>query len=64
MPLEPPLAGIIAMLLGCILIYSCMFATGYWIYGYYDNAILLTIIALFSAFLLMKKWSKIKAEIL
>jgi hypothetical protein len=41
-----------------------MFATGYWIYGYYDNAILLTIIALFSAFLLMKKWSKIKAEIL
>ena len=57
-------SGIIAMLLGCILIYSCMFATGYWIYGYYDQAILLTVIALVSGFLLIKKWRKIKSKII
>ena len=57
-------SGIIAMLLGCILIYSCMFASGYWIYGYYAQAILLTVIALVSGFLLIKKWRKIKSKIL
>ncbi|NVK52460.1 MAG: Na+:solute symporter [Flavobacteriaceae bacterium] len=57
-------AGVIAMLLGCVLIYSCMFATGYWIYGEVTLAISTTISAIISGFLLKKFWKKIKAKIL
>ncbi|MEP5338744.1 MAG: sodium:solute symporter family protein [Algibacter sp.] len=57
-------SGILAMLLGCVLIYSCMFATGYWIYGDYNYAIALTIVAVISALLLTKVWKKIKTTIL
>lgn len=57
-------SGILAMLLGCVLIYSCMFATGYWIYGDYNYAISLTIVAITSGVLLTKVWKKIKATIL
>lgn len=56
--------GIIAMLLGCSLIYSCLFATGYWVYGDYNWAIGFTILAIISAVLLRKIWSKIRANIL
>lgn len=57
-------SGIVAMLLGCVLIYSCMFATGYWIYGDYSYAISLTVVAIVSGGLLIKIWKKIKATIL
>ncbi|MEP1488786.1 MAG: sodium:solute symporter family protein [Algibacter sp.] len=57
-------SGILAMLLGCILIYSCMFATGYWIYGDYNYAIALTMSALISGYLLTRTWKKIKKNIL
>lgn len=57
-------SGILAMLFGCILIYSCMFATGYWIYGDYNYAIALTIAALISGYLLTRTWKKIKSNIL
>jgi Na+/proline symporter len=57
-------SGMIAMLLGCLLIYSCMFATGYWIYGDYNYAISLTITAVISGVLLIKVWNKIKTTIL
>ncbi|AUP77936.1 sodium:solute symporter family protein [Flavivirga eckloniae] len=57
-------SGILAMLLGCILIYSCMFATGYWIYGNYNYALILTGTALISGFFLVKIWKKIRATIL
>lgn len=57
-------SGIIAMLVGCALIYSVMFATGYFIYGYYTKALILTGVALISGFLLSKIWKKIKANIL
>jgi len=57
-------SGIIAMLIGCVLIYSIMFATGYWIYGEYKFAMILTGVALVSAFALFKVWKKIKATIL
>ncbi len=57
-------SGIIAMLLGCVLIYSCLFATGYWIYGDYSYAIGLSIAALVSGFLLIKVWNKIKTNVL
>ena len=57
-------SGILAMLLGCVLIYSCMFATGYWIYGDYNYAMALTFTALISGYLLKRTWKKIKAIIL
>jgi len=57
-------SGMIAMLLGCLLIYSCMFATGYWIYGDYNYAISLTITAVISGVLLIKVWNKIRTTIL
>jgi SSS family solute:Na+ symporter len=57
-------SGIVAMLLGCVMIYSCMFATGYWIYGDYTYAWVLTGIVVVSAFLMTKMWKKIKSNIL
>jgi Na+/proline symporter len=57
-------SGIIAMLLACVLIYSTMFATGYWIYGDYSYSIPLTGLAVVSGFFLVKIWAKIKANIL
>jgi len=56
--------GIMAMLLGCVLIYTIMFATGYWIYGRTEAALLLTGIAVVSAFLLIRAWNKMKENIL
>ncbi|MEQ9301361.1 MAG: sodium:solute symporter family protein [Cyclobacteriaceae bacterium] len=41
-------SGIAAMLLGCVFIYSSMFAIGDWIYGNYTSAGLLTGVALIS----------------
>jgi SSS family solute:Na+ symporter len=57
-------SGILAMLLGCVLIYSCMFTTGYWIYGETTLAVSTTISAIISGFLLIKTWGKIKATAL
>jgi Na+/proline symporter len=57
-------SGISAMLLGCILIYTCMFATGYWIYGDHTLAIILTGLAVLSGFLLAKVWNRMKDSIL
>lgn len=57
-------SGIAAMLLGCVLIYSCMFATGYWIYGKQTQALVLTGLALVSGFLLIRVWNKMKKFIL
>ncbi|SHI45595.1 sodium:solute symporter family protein [Pseudozobellia thermophila] len=56
--------GITAMLLGCVLIYTIMFATGYWIYGRTTPALILSAIALVSAFLLIKAWGRMKEHIL
>lgn len=57
-------SGILAMLLGSVLIYSCMFATGYWIYGEYTYAIGLTISAIISGWILSRIWIKIRTTIL
>ncbi len=57
-------SGILAMLLGCVLIYSCMFATGHFIYGNYTYAIILTGLATASGLLLIKVWKRIKTTIL
>ncbi len=57
-------SGITAMLLGVTLVYSIMFATGYWIYGTTNLALILTGVAAISAFLLIKVWGKMKSNIL
>lgn len=57
-------SGIGAMILGCVLIYTCMFATGYWIYGQTMRAMIFTGIALVAGLLLIKAWNKMKSNIL
>jgi len=57
-------SGIIAMLLGCMMIYSIMFSTGYFIYGEHHLAFPLLGLAIVSAFLLVKIWKKIKVNVL
>ncbi|MGK0413180.1 MAG: SSS family solute:Na+ symporter [Polaribacter sp.] len=57
-------AGILAMLIGCVVIYGCLFATGYWIYGAYKNAIIASIAVMIAGFFLIKVWRKIKTDIL
>jgi len=57
-------SGIKAMILGCVMIYSIMFATGYWIYSEFTYAIPTTFIAIFSGYFLYKAWMKIKGSVL
>ena len=57
-------SGILAMLLGCVFIYSCLFATGYWIYGETTLAISITVTAIISGYLLKRTWVKIRAKVL
>lgn len=57
-------SGITAMLLGVVLIYSIMFATGYWIYGRTTSAAILTAVAAVSGFFLIKAWNRMKENIL
>jgi len=57
-------SGIVAMLLGCVLIYSCMFATGYWIYGEITLAFSFSASAIISGYLLIRTWKKIRTKIL
>ncbi len=57
-------AGILAILLSCVLIYSCLFATGFFIYGELIKGVLLSILMIISGILLIKVWQKIKSSIL
>jgi len=57
-------AGITAMLLGVLLIYSIMFATGYWIYGRTTQAIVLSFVSIIAGVLLVKAWNRLKENIL
>ena len=57
-------SGILAMVLGCVLVYSCMFATGNWIYGRYGLASVLTLLVVLSGWYLSRIWSQIKGDIL
>jgi Na+/proline symporter len=56
--------GILGLIMGCIAIYSCMFAVGNLIYGNYEMTLFLVAIMLIFVFLLKKIWSKIKGNIL
>ncbi|PQJ77661.1 sodium:solute symporter family protein [Polaribacter porphyrae] len=53
-------SGIIAMLLGCAFIYSCLFGIGYLIYAEYSKAICSLISIFISALLLVKIWKRNK----
>ncbi len=57
-------SGITAMLLGVALIYSLLFATGYWIYGRTTPALIISAIALVSGLLLIRTWNKMKDNLL
>ena len=57
-------SGITAMLLGVVLVYSVMFATGYWIYGRTMSAMVLSGVAIISGFLLIKAWGRMKDTVL
>ncbi len=57
-------SGITAMLLGVVLVYSVMFATGYWIYGRTMSAMILSGVAIISGFLLIKAWGRMKDTVL
>ncbi len=57
-------SGILAMILGCILVYGAMFATGNWIYGNYALASGLTVAVAVAGYLLLRVWQRIKSDIL
>jgi solute:Na+ symporter, SSS family len=52
--------GILCMFLGCVAVYSTLFATGYWIYSKKVIASVLTAIAIFSCIMLVKAMSKLQ----
>ena len=51
--------GILATLLGTAMVYSALFATGYWIYGKYTLAGILTLITIIMALGLGRIWKKV-----
>ncbi len=51
--------GILAMVAGCLAVYSALFATGYWIYGLFAPALLLTVVALAASFALSRVWAAV-----
>ena len=50
---------ILGMFLGCALVYAALFASGYWIYGNFVPAIICTLFAAVSGYLMIKNWDKI-----
>lgn len=54
--------GILCMMLGCVSIYSTLFATGYWLYGRYGLASFLTAVAILSAVILAQQWRSLIAR--
>lgn len=49
------------MLVGCVAVYCALFATGYWIYGEYLLASLLTVVATLASVILMRTWARVNA---
>ncbi|NER18201.1 sodium:solute symporter family protein [Spongiivirga citrea] len=56
--------GILAMLLGCVFVYGCLFSAGNWIYGNTQKAAILTVMTVLAGFLLVRVWKKMKNTIL
>ena len=53
-------ASLVSVFLGCLSVYSALFATGFWIYSNYTFAVITTITAVISTIGLIKSWSKLK----
>ncbi|MDP5172874.1 MAG: Na+:solute symporter [Bacteroidia bacterium] len=53
---------ILAMLVGCLAIYSTLFAMGYWIYGNATPAVVLTGIAALSSWVLFQLWKRMQVR--
>lgn len=54
--------GLLCMLLGSIAVYASLFATGFWIYGQWLTASLLTTLALVAVVALTKTWKKLSFD--
>ncbi|MEQ9424545.1 MAG: sodium:solute symporter family protein [Cyclobacteriaceae bacterium] len=57
LPLE-----IMAMVIGCITVYSALFATGNWVYGNIAIASILSVTSTIGAYVLLKIWRKIHSN--
>ncbi len=53
--------GILCMVVGCLAVYSTLFATGFWIYSNHMPAIILTCVAVVSSVFLMMTWRRVNA---
>lgn len=64
--LEPPNAGwdvpvgLLCMFYGCVAVYGTLFATGFWIYGRFVGASVLTVLAVTATVLLVKTWGRLR----
>ena len=56
--------GIVAMLLGCVLIYCLLFTTGYFLYGQMTPGLISLSFAVVSGVALLTVWKKIKGKVL
>ncbi|WP_209330139.1 sodium:solute symporter family protein [Lunatimonas salinarum] len=54
--------GILGMAVGSMAVYSCLFATGSWIYGNITSAWLLTVLALASSWWVVIIWKRMNAK--
>jgi hypothetical protein len=54
--------GLICAALGCIMVYSTLFATGKWIYGDFGSAIILTLLALAATTAVLKLWKRLRFQ--
>ena len=52
-------AEILCAAIGCLVVYSALFGTGYWIYGHYRWAAALTALSLAAATALMALWRRV-----
>jgi solute:Na+ symporter, SSS family len=51
--------GVLCMVIGCFAVYSALFATGYWLYGKYSLAAVLTLVSVMAAVALVRLWGKV-----
>lgn len=54
--------GILCMFLGCVAVYSALFASGYWIYSETLTAVIFTGFAVLSSGILIALWSKVSGD--
>jgi len=55
---------LLATVLGCFTVFGTLFATGYWIYGKYLWAGVLTLVATIGVFLLFRIWRTLRTDML